>query len=255
MDFEGWRAFMNEIKTSSRNRPLLYSYFKSTADVLRAEYNRSAQQVASSNLGKNREMFCRNFLSKVLPPKLCIGSGEIWDSSGNKTGQLDIVILRDDAAVLHIGSDNVYLAEGVFAVIEVKSNLNRLKLKEAENSLEKVSKLKSNFGAKIFSGPQIDRPLRLIFAYRGAKWETLLDEIVREGWKEIFDLVCILERGALIRKGLLLSWEGDQEYFSVNGSAASLGILYYYLVSYNSSFLGRSLNLNPYFDPISSWNQ
>ena len=110
------------MEIDNRNRPILFSYFDDTAKVLLEEYNRSKQQNASANLGKNREFFCKDFLSKILPSKLSIKSGEIWDSTGNKTGQQDIIILRDDAPALHIGSDDIYLAEGTFAVIEIKSN-------------------------------------------------------------------------------------------------------------------------------------
>ena len=105
----------------SPHRPLLFPYFNDTAQVLLAEFQRSSQQGASANLGRNREFFCSEFLDKVLPPKLSVKSGEIWDSHGNKTGQLDVIITRADCPCLHVGSDNIYLVEGVFATIEVKA--------------------------------------------------------------------------------------------------------------------------------------
>lgn len=235
------------------DKPILYSYFKKTADVLLAEFERSKEQNASANLGRNREIFCKEFLSKVLPPKLSIKSGEIWDASNNKTGQLDVVILRDDGPSLHIASDNIYLAEGVFGVIEVKSNLTREKLIEAGESLSKVANLKINIGAVISSGPMLDRPLRIIFAYDGATWETIIDEISKKNWIEIFDLICILNRGVLVRKGRILNWDSEQEFTVVNSKSAALGYLYLYLVSYGTSFLGRGLILNPYFEPFNNW--
>ncbi len=103
-----------------------------------------------------------------------------------------------------MNSKNIFLAEGVFAVIEVKSNLTRAKLKEAGSSLDAVKNLEANFGAAITSGPTIDRPLRIIFAYEGATWNTLLDEIQKRTWRNLFDLICIVQRGVLLRKGLLL---------------------------------------------------
>lgn len=242
------------MENQSNNRPILYEYFNSTANVILAEYERSKQQNASNNLGKNRELFCKQFLSNVLPPKLSIKSGEIWDSSNNKTGQLDIVILRDDAPSLNIGSDDIYLAEGVFAVIEIKSNLDRAKLIEAGNGLAKVNKLKVNMGVAICTDTVLNRPLRVIFAYEGATWETLIDEINKQGWYELFDLICILNRGVLIKRGRLLKWEGNSEFMAINGKSASLGFLYFYMVSYSSNFLGRSLVLNPYFEPLNFWN-
>jgi len=234
-------------------KPVLYSYFHKTADVLLAEYERSKEQKASSNLGKNREHFCSEFLSKVLPPKLFIKSGEVWDSYGNKTGQLDIVVLRDDAPCLHIGSDNIYLAEGIFGVIEVKSNLTKEKLMEAGETLSKVENLKINVGATISSDPILNRPLRVVFAYEGASWNLITDTIYKENWVETFDLICILNHGALLKKGRILNWQADQEFITVNSKSASLGYLYLYLVSYGTSFLGRRMILTPYFEPFNNW--
>ena len=105
-------------------KPILFDYFRKTAKVLEANYDRSSEQNASSKLGKNRESFCNLFLNTVLPPKLKIKSGEIWDSKGIKTGQLDLIIIRDDAPSLEFGSDNTYLAEGVLSIIEIKSQLD-----------------------------------------------------------------------------------------------------------------------------------
>ncbi|MBU1104663.1 hypothetical protein L6255_02230 [Candidatus Parcubacteria bacterium] len=171
----------------------------------------------------------------------------------NKTGQLDIIVLRDDAPSLHVGSDDIYLAEGVFGVIEVKSNLTREKFVEAGETLTKVVNLKNNVGATISSGPMLDRPLRAIFAYDGATWETIIDEINKKNWKETFDLICILNRGVLLKKGRILNWSTDQEFMVVNSKSASLGYLYLYLVSYGASFLGRGMILNPYFEPFNNW--
>jgi len=81
-------------------RPLLYSYFEDSVNVLMANYKRSANQNADTNLGKNRENFYNNFLKKVLPPRLSVRSGEVWDSKGNKTGQLDSIVIRDDCPSL-----------------------------------------------------------------------------------------------------------------------------------------------------------
>lgn len=238
----------------SEDRPILFEYFKTTTDVLLSEYERSKTQSASANLGKNRESFCQIFLKKVLPSKLSIMSGEIWDSQKNKTGQLDIIILREDGPALHVGSEEIYLAEGVFSVIEVKSNLTRDKLIEAGEGLTKVANLKINFGVCITSGATINRPLRILFAYEGASWDLIIEEIKKNKWEELFDLICILNRGILLTKGRMLSWEGNAEFNIINGKAVSLAFMYYYLVSYSSSFLGRNLVISPYFEPINQWN-
>ena len=122
--------------------PTLLKYFKEKSKALFCLFNVSKEQNVSNNLGKNRENFVKNFLSVVLPPRLKnIYDGEIIDKNNNKTGQLDLVICRDDAPCLDFGGSNTYLVEGVFAVIEIKSFLDKEKLLEAKKSFEKVSKL------------------------------------------------------------------------------------------------------------------
>jgi len=236
-------------------KPILYEYFDKRAAVMLAEYELSKEQSSSINLGRNREIFVKEFLEKILPLKLSICSGEIWDSENNKTGQLDCVVIRDDCPSLVIRTENIYLVEGILSVIEVKSNLTRSKLKEAGKTFLKVKDLKIAKSSSISSGPVCDRPLNFIFAYEGAKWETLIDEIEKNEWTEIFDLICILDRGVLIRNGRLIQWEDDIHFSSINSKAAALSYLYLYIISYGTSFIGRSMKLNPYFEPLKMWSK
>ena len=235
-------------------RPILYDYFKKSADVLLAEYERSKGQEASANIGNNRELFCNMFLSRVLPPRLTVRRGEIWDSQGNRTGQLDVVILRDDTPSLTFGEADTFLAEGVFGVIEVKSNLTTTKLQEALITLNRVKALNLlGGGTMITAGRVLDRPLRCVFAYEGATWRILLQELVKPENAAVADLICILSSGTLISRGLILKWEGDAPFYVCGGKAASLAWLYFHLVSYSTSFMGRALSIVQYFEPLNGW--
>ena len=236
-------------------RPLLYNYFLDTANLMLSEYNRSKSQNASTNKGKNREIFCSDFLKKVLPTKLRVVGGEIWDSDNKKTGQLDIIIVRDDAPSLTFGEVNTYLSEGIFSVIEVKSFLDQTKLDEAHKTLQKVGSLKINIGATISSGATLNRPLRVLFSYDGNSLESVVENIIKNGYNESFDLICILTKGVIMKKGLLLKWSTEHEFSILRGKAVALGLLYNYLVSYGSGFLGRTIILQPYFEPINRWDE
>jgi hypothetical protein len=230
-------------------RPILYPYFEKTTNLLLADYRRSKEQAASANVGFNRELFCREFLQRVLPPKLSVRHGEIWDSQGNRTGQLEIIILRDDAASLEFGGADVYLAEGVFAVIEVKSKLTRDKLQEAVTALKRVRNLTPGGPSGFILGPTLRRPLACVVAYEGASWDTLL----KEELGGVPDLICILNRGILIAAGHLLRWDDGKPYRWANSRAAALGLLYFHLVKYSASFLSLGLALEPYFEPFDEW--
>ncbi|MCA9472280.1 MAG: hypothetical protein MRJ96_03090 [Nitrospirales bacterium] len=233
--------------------PLLLPYFRKSAELLLTEYSRSCEQNASDNLGHNREVFCSKFLSGVLPNHLRISSGEIWDSERAKTGQLDLIVVRDDAIPLDFsGNRRTYLAEGVFAVIEVKSNLTRTKLVEAGESLERVSHLKvlPCTGIKMGKDATLNRPLRIAFGYKGATFDTLAEEICSRSWHNLFDLVCILDQGALVAKDRLLTHPRNHEFLRFNAKAAALGFLWYYLVTYGASFRIRTWDNSPYLEPL-----
>jgi len=63
-------------------------------------------------------------LSRILPSAYEIGRGEIIDSSGKRSKQIDVVISRPDSPSLLLPSGSkVYLIESVLATIEVKSEL------------------------------------------------------------------------------------------------------------------------------------
>ncbi len=246
-------------------RPLLYTYFYDSAEVLRSHYERSRGQAAAANLGHNREAFCREFLRHTLPPRLSIGHGEILDSKGHRTGQLDTVIVRDDAPHLTFGGAETYLAEGVFAVVETKSNLTRAKLQEALETLRRVATVELVPSRVVgVSGAYLPRPLRCVFAYEGMDLQALTLLLLEPENRGLADVICILDRGAVIAAGLLLTFSmlrpdgsqagpDDVPYIPYPGGAAALAWLYFHLVSFGSSFLARSIDLMPYFAPFTAW--
>lgn len=242
--------------STSIKEPLLYSYFEETAKSLIQEYNRSSGLQASKNIGTVRESFCSNFLNAVIPSRYTIHEGgEIIDSKGHNTGEIDITIVRDDCPKLTYGNVDAYLAEGVFAVIEVKSNLSRSKIKDALNKLKAVKELEPNIQVVMQSGLTLDRPLRCVFAYEGATFETLLDEINQFEDADVIDYIGVINRGALIRKGLILRWEEEKDYAQIHGQAASIAFLYFHLIQYATNVLGRNLVFNDYFEPLNNWEK
>jgi len=239
----------------SSDKRVLFDYFSDTADLLFSHYKRSVTQRSPDIKGENRESFTSTFLSKVLPNRLSIENGEILDSKNNKTGQQELIIIKNDCPSLEFGLVNTYLVEGVLGVIEVKSNLTRQKLVESGNSLQQVRNLFiSTIGG--FSPKVMRRPLRIVFAYKGATWDTICETIEENNLDETFDLICILERGAAIRNGLLFKNENGKpsDFITFDGKAAALGFLYYILVEYGLRLLTSIINLQSYFMPFDGWS-
>jgi hypothetical protein len=75
--------------------------------------------------GQERAAFIDQFLSQVLPLPYRFGTGDAADLAGNKSGQLDVVVEYPFAPTLPLGGGptRLYLAEGVAAVVEVKSDV------------------------------------------------------------------------------------------------------------------------------------
>ncbi len=111
--------------------------------ILMASFEASAK-MSSSTIGSERENFVKYFLSDILPPPFRIGSGDIIDSKQQRSGQVDIVIEYPflPSFPLPNGEKRLYFAEGVAAVIEVKSEIAQqwqdvLRTKSSVKALER----------------------------------------------------------------------------------------------------------------------
>ncbi|WP_414545206.1 DUF6602 domain-containing protein [Nostoc sp. CCY0012] len=163
--------------------------------MLMAAHKGSA--IASNNTkGKERESFINLFLSNILPPHFRFGSGEITDLSGNLSGQLDIVIEYPLLPSIQVPTSSaetrLYLAEGVAAAIEVKSDLIG-QWQQVKQTSEKVKQLRRRFSASRGLAPN-SVPLFAV-GYTGWKSIDVVWQHLQEG---IVDGILIIEDGLFI---------------------------------------------------------
>ena len=80
--------------------------------------------LSSATRGSERENFLSEFLRKVFPSPFRFDTGDILDGK-SKSGQVDIVVEYPFLPSLPVivGGPRLYLAEGVAAVVEVKSDI------------------------------------------------------------------------------------------------------------------------------------
>jgi hypothetical protein len=102
-------------------------------------------------MGNEREAFLHAFLGDVLPPHLRFGTGDATDQSGERSGQLDIVVEYPFVPSLPLvagRSPRLYLAEGIVAVVEVKSDLTK-QWNEVGLTARGLNNLTRNYGTGV----------------------------------------------------------------------------------------------------------
>jgi len=96
----------------------------------------------AGSIGGIREAVIRNFLREVVPSIFEIGSGQLVDSVGRRSRQIDIVISRRDVVSFALpGGTKLYPVESVVATCEVKSSLRSNTVKDALDNAFSVGEL------------------------------------------------------------------------------------------------------------------
>lgn len=141
----------------------------------------SGSCMSDASRGREREQFVDLFLSQLLPPGYRFGSGDVIDTRGFRSGQLDVVVeftfLPSIPSVG--GKTRLYLAEGVAAVVEVKSDLAK-QWNEVESTATALRRLERQFHVPGFT-PYGTPPKQIpLFAVGYTGWRQL-DTIRQEG--------------------------------------------------------------------------
>lgn len=108
-----------------------------------AQFDDARTATSPSTVGAAMEQPVRKQLEQVLPRGIAVGSGFVIDSYGGTSRQIDVILYeRDICPVFSINGTpetTYYPCEGVIAVGEVKSSLDRDSL---EDSFAKISSVK-----------------------------------------------------------------------------------------------------------------
>jgi hypothetical protein len=147
------------------------NYGKALENVMQGWVSYTSETLnQSDDLGFAREHFVRHVLATFLPTSVAVGSGEIIDGHGQRSGQQDVIIYRTDFPLItSLTPVNTYLAEGVIATIEVKSNLSTgtpIGLRSAFRSVQKVQTLTKRVAILSSAGPEHEERLRQINTIR-----------------------------------------------------------------------------------------
>ena len=167
------------------------------------------------NKGISLENVFSEFLREYLPKRFEIGNGEVIDSFGNRTGQMDIVITNEDHPfTFSANGPGLFFVEGVSAFGEIKTNLTSQDLQKVLTSSMKCKNLKTihGQGSVIFSNPSNERYFDhspfFLFAYESQLTLDGIKETIERfcienscGITGVVDAVFIMGKGSLINMG------------------------------------------------------
>jgi hypothetical protein len=156
---------------------------------------RSGAGLSAATRGYERELFISSFLEKVFPPGYRFGTGDAIDIRGARSGQLDIVVEFTFLPSVPVpgGSARLYLAEGVAAVVEVKSDLAK-QWGEVESTAAALRSLERQFQVPGLTpcGPP---PTRIpLFAVGYTGWRQL-DTVREKASAGVVDGILVIEPG------------------------------------------------------------
>ena len=150
--------------------------------------------LSAASKGTEREFFIHHILSNIIAPPFRIGNGDITDSSGHRSGQLDIVIEYGNSISFPMilpNAPRLYLAEGVCAVIEIKSNLSS-QWDEVERSRKALAPIQRDLSVNFSIGEVSKSIPHFAVGYRGWKNQEKLKEKMEE---QDMDGILVLDSG------------------------------------------------------------
>lgn len=166
--------------------------------------------------GKNKELVLAEFLRKYLPPRFTVDTGQVVSCDGTKSTQTDIIIHdRMNTPAIFVGGASVLVPiETTYAVISVKTTLNKGELADAVKQIESVRRLKNDALFQYSRGEVMKvlavesavlRPRGLVFAVKST-WKDVrtIEKCFKETIEPIKDEfrpngVCVIDK-CLIRR-------------------------------------------------------
>ncbi len=182
----------------------LKDIFDKISETISSEYKLTALGVHRGLKGTKREKILRNFLRDSLPEQYSLGDGEIFDSEGNVSNQIDIIIHSTHMPVFKYSQYALfYPIESIFGVCEVKTKLDKTTLEEAIKNIQSAKKMKLS-KPSIFQGQFHERVYGAVFAFESIdvlKIKKILPQLydkLKVPKEERINCICVLNKFVMV---------------------------------------------------------
>ncbi|MFD2133768.1 DUF6602 domain-containing protein [Pseudogracilibacillus auburnensis] len=157
-----------------------YSYLSRNLKQ-KSDHVRTAFRTHNPSVGENREVIVQEFLKEHLPFAFGVDTGLILSEDGEFSNQADLVVYDQlyNSALYPTMLNKLFLVESVYAMIEVKTHINRETIKDAIEKCVRFKKLKRSFSG-VPSYPKINDSLFILWGFEGTSNESIKKNILEE---------------------------------------------------------------------------
>jgi hypothetical protein len=179
----------------------------------------SDQMSHAGEKGRNNENILTVFLRRRLPKRYTVSTGKVIATGGSDSGQIDIIIhdREETPGFIDAHAWSLVPVESVYAVISVKTTLNKRELEESLQSIASVRSLTRKAALILKNGSfrpvvekEVLRPRALVFAFKSG-WKSFgaCQDCFSEQLPNIHDDlrpngICILDQGFVVRRAYTL---------------------------------------------------
>lgn len=167
----------------------------------------------SGSKGDSLENVWIEWLGEYLPNRYCVDKAFVIDSRGQLSHQLDLVIYDQHFTPFVFKQDGVsYIpAEGVYAVFEIKPEINKGYIEYTGEKIESVRKLHRTSTNIIDRGKKYNpRPLTKIIGGLLAIESTILNQTIEKHLKSLKDLQSFDMGSAVTTGSFYVEYEGKE---------------------------------------------
>lgn len=190
----------------NRNNQDLNELFKAIQKEMYSSDEVSKTLKHSGDKGDNTESNWIEWFNKYLPTRYAASKATIFDCDGNRSDQIDVVIYdKQYSLTLFKNKNTLYIpAESVYAVFEVKQNLNKKNIKYAKDKAASVRRLKRTSATFIdVDKKKKKRPIKIIAGIlttfsesKNTYCKSILNEIRENDKYNYLDCGCVLDGGS-----------------------------------------------------------
>jgi hypothetical protein len=223
-------------------------------DAVRDQHN-FGQDVPPGEKGRNNEYVLGAFLNENLPKRYSVSTGKVIAAGGQESGQIDLIV--DDRlyapALLEARAWSLVPIESVYAIISVKTTLNKDELRDAMSSIASVRALPRKAAIRCETNHKIVlreedtlRPRGVVFAFKSSctnqdSAQNSFKDVLKETEDPIRpNAICMLDQCLLIRRPFTTETILFKEHALLH--------FFMFLVSSMDTFPRYQVDLKKYFE-------